>query len=405
VSAPGSRTHLVLYRLLAGTWYASMAAMIVGLPVLVVAVLTSGGHPAYVLWATGMLLMLVVSLRVRGRGAPPGRVLTREEAPRLHDLVEEARRVAGIGPVREIRLTGTPNVGVTRVFRGGVIYTRPVKVLVVGLPYLRSLTVPELESILLHEFAHFLGHDVHRGEEMAVIEARLGNLRAAFERSWVARWGWLPYLLLRWANPVYLWVRLYGVVFDLATTSIRRRQEILADALAAETCGPLTYSRALLKAASIRRLFARVALRRVSACARGGGAPPANLFLEFRRGVRAMSPGERRRAIREAREAPEPSRSMHPPMAERLVRLGRLHVPRRRVREERASNLVPVLESVEEEMTPSTVMFVVAAMVVKARRRGLAPVQDAASEAPAPRVPAAEAAPAIPALPMLLLPS
>jgi Zn-dependent protease with chaperone function len=337
-----------------------MAAMFAGLPVLVLVVLTSGGHPAYVVWAAATMFLLILSLRVQDRAEPAGRALSREEAPRFHELVEGARRVAGIGPVGEIRLTGTPSLGVTRVFRGGIIYTRPVKVLVVGLPYLRSLTVPELESILLHEFAHFVGQDVDRGEEMAVIEARLRNLRAALDRTGI----------LRWWNPVYLWVRLFGGLFSVATASIRRRQELVADALAAETCGPLAYSRALLKAASVKKLFFRVAARRVVAAAREGGQPPANVYLEFRRGIRAMSPEDRRRALREVRESPEPPHSTHPPLAARLERLGRLHVPRRRAREERAANLVPALVSIEEEMSPAATRLVLAALIVKARRRG-----------------------------------
>src|SRR5689334_18876218 len=281
-----------------------MASMFIAFPVLIVGLLTTGEHPAIVVWSAAMLLVLALSLRVHGKSEPPGRLLSRAEAPRLHDLVEEARRVAGIGPVGEIRLTWTPNVGVPRVFRGGILTTRPVKVLLIGLPYLRTFTVPELESILLHEFAHFVGQDVHRGEELAVIEARLRNLRAALDRTG----------LLRWGNPVYLWVRLYSRTLQVLTASIRRRQEVLADALAAEVCGPLTYSRALLKAASVRRLFLRVSGRRVMAVVRdGAGAPPANIFVEFRRGIRAMSPGERRRALREAREAPEPRLSTHPP--------------------------------------------------------------------------------------------
>jgi Zn-dependent protease with chaperone function len=352
----------------------------------------AGDHPAIVVWAAAMMLMLVLSLRVRGKAEPPGRVLSRAEAPRLHDLVEEARRVAGIGPVGEIRLTGTPNVGVTRVFRGGILTTRPVKVLLVGLPYLRTFTVPELESILLHEFAHFVGQDVHRGEELAVIEARTGNLRSAFDRTGILRWG----------NPVYLWVRLYSWAFTRTTASIRRRQEVLADSLAAENCGPLTYSRALLKAAAVRRLFFRVAGRRVLAGSRDGGAAPVNLFLEFRRGIRAMTPVERRKALREAREAPEPSLSTHPPLADRLALLGRLHVPRRRAREERASNLVPVLEAVEQEMTPATVRLVLAAMVVKARRSAFLRGPSAPERVPAVVLPARAAASVAPVLPLLL---
>jgi Zn-dependent protease with chaperone function len=403
VSTNGSRSHAVLFSALAAAWYGSMAAMFVGLPVLFIAVIHTGAPAAYALWAAVMMVLLLLSLRVRGRGEPPGRLLAREEAPRLFELVESARRVAGIGPVGEIRLTGTPNVGVTIVFRGGILYTRPVKVLLVGLPYLRSLTVPELESILLHEFGHFLGRDVRRGEQMATIEARIRNLRAGFEGRGSRGGGiLLPLHLLRWLNPVYLWVRAYGAFFSVATSSIRRRQELLADALAGETCGPLTYSRALLKAASTKRLFFRVASRRVLAAARGTGTPPANVFLEFRRGIRALTPDDRRRALREAREAAEPARSTHPPLAERLERLGHLHVPRRRAREERASNLVPGIEGIEEEMTPPVTRLLVAALVVQARRRGrmlsTAPDRPERAPLPAPPEPAA-AAPLLAALP------
>ena len=394
MSGPASRTHLLLYRLLAGAWYGSVAVLFVLLPVLIVAGLNAGDRPALVVWALATLLILALSARARGKVEPPGRVLTREEAPRLHALVDEVRRTAGIGPVGEIRLTGTPNVGVTSVFRGTILTTRPVKVLLLGLPYLRTFTVPELESILLHEFAHFVGQDVKRGEGLAIIEARVKGLLDAFDRSGILKWG----------NPVYLWVRIYASAFARTTARIRRRQEALADALAAEACGPLTYSRALLKAASVRRIFFRVSARRVTVASREGGALPANLFLEFRRGIRAMAPAERRRALREAREAPEPHLSTHPPLAERLASLGRLHVPRRRAREERASNLVPVLEAVEEEMTPAATRLVVAAMVVKARRLGLRSLPTGAERtliAPAPARAAASVAPMLP----LLLPS
>ena len=383
----GTRSHLVTYAVLSGAWHLSMAALFLGLPVLVVALLDSQQHPALILWAATMFAMLVLSLRVRGRGEAPGRVLTEEEAPRLHDLVDQARRAAGIGPVGEIRLSAHPTVGVTRVFRGGVLTTRPVKVLVVGLPLFRALTVPELESILLHEFAHFLGQDVHRSERLATIEARFGNLRRAFDRTG----------LLRWVNPVYLWVRVYGWAFEVATASIRRRQEVLADRLAAETCGPTVFARALLKAAALRRLFFRTAARRLMAAAREGRPAPANIFRETREAVRALSPDDRRRALREVREAPEPARGTHPPLSERLERLGRTWVPRRRLREERAARLVPCLEAVEEEMSPGASRLVLAVLLVRARRRGLSALPAEPEAVPAGhREPARVAASVLP---------
>ncbi len=390
-TGPGTRFHLVVYALLAGAWTASMAAMFVGFPVLVVAALTAGWYPAVAVWAAAMAAMLLLSLRVRDRDEAPGRLLAREEAPRLFDLVENARRVAGIGPVAEIRLTGLPNVGVLRVFRGGILYTRPVKVLLLGVPYLRALTVPELASVLVHEFAHFLGQDVHRGEHMAVIEARVGNLRRAFDRTG----------LLRWGSPVYLWARLYMAVFTVATASIRRRQELLADALAARACSPGVYGRALLKSAATRRLFVRLAARRILASARGG-EPPRNIFLEVRRGIRSLHPDDRRRVLREAREAPEAPFSTHPPLAERLERIRRLWVPRRRRPEERSASLIPGLEAVEEEMTPQVSRLVLASLIVRARREGKEPGK-------AISLPKAASAPAaatlLPALSSTLLPA
>ncbi len=354
-----------------------MAVMFAGFPVLLVAALAAG-WPAYVaVWAAAMMAMLLLSLRVRGRDDAPGRVLSLEEAPGLHDLVEEARRVAGIGPVGEIRVTALPNVGVTRVFRGGILYTRPVKVLLVGAPCLRALTVPELGSILVHEFAHFLGQDVHRGERLAVIEARLGNLRRAFVRLGP----------LRWLNPVYLWMILYGAAFRVATASIRRRQEVLADALAARACGGPVYGRALLKTAALRRLFPRMAARRLVAALRVGAAP-RNLFLEIRAGIRELHPADRRRVLREVREAPEAPLSTHPPLAERLKGIGRLWVPRRRRPEAKASLLVPGLEAVEEELTPAVSRLVLAAVLVKARRTGRDPGAaggESRGRAPLPR--------------------
>lgn len=360
--AGGPRAHLVVFALLEGGWYASMAAMFAGFPVLLVASLHLRWPPAVSVWAAAMMAMLLLSLRVRGREGAPGRLLGREEAPGLRALVDEARRVAGIGPVGEIRVTALPNVGVTRVFRGGILYCRPVKVLLVGLPCLRALTVPELASILVHEFAHFLGQDVHRGERLAVIDARVGNLQAAFERTGP----------LRWLSPVYLWARAYGAFFTVATARIRRRQEILADALAARACTAPVYGRALIKAAAVRRLFFRMAGRRLLAGIRKG-EPPRNLFLETRDAIRGLHPDDRRRVMREVREAPEAALSTHPPLAERLERIGRLWVPRRRRREGRASALVPGLAALEEELTPAASRVVMAALVLRARRSGREP--------------------------------
>ena len=85
--AGGRRAHLVIYGVLAGAWYLSMAAMFVAFPVVIVALLTTREHPLYVVWSAAMLAMLWLSLRVGDRAEPPGRVLSREEAPRLHGLV------------------------------------------------------------------------------------------------------------------------------------------------------------------------------------------------------------------------------------------------------------------------------------------------------------------------------
>lgn len=364
---PAARSHRVLFSLLAGCWNGSVALMVAGLAVLLLVALESLGSPALALWAAAMGTVVLISLRTRPRGEPPGRLLTREEAPRLWDLVERCRRVAGIGPVGEIRLTATPNLGVTRVFRGGILYTRPVKVLFLGVPCLRSLTVPELAGALLHEFGHFAGDDVLRGEHMEVLEARLRNLRTSLDRTG----------LLKWCNPVYLWVRLYGAVFVAATARVRRRQEILADAMAARAVGSTVFARALVKAAALRRLFFRLAPRRVAARV-AAGAPPANLYLDFREDVRRLSPADRRRILREVREAPEKAGSHHPPLAERLERLGRLWVPRRRRSEVRASVLVERLEGLEEELTPSVVRILAAMHVVRARRLGRDPIPAAA---------------------------
>ncbi len=360
------------YLALTASYYVSMAVLFVGLPILAVAGIRSAENPAIAFWASAMLVLLLLSARARARGDAPGRLLTREEAPRLFALVESARTAAGIGPVGEVRIAAMPNVGVTRVFRGGILYTRPVKVLVLGLPAFRSQTVPELEAILVHEFGHFLGRDVDRGERLEVIAARLRGFRAVFDRMGT----------LRWFNPVYLWVRLYGWFFARGTARLRRWQETRADALAAEVCGPTVYARALLKSAATRALFRRLASRRVAA-ALARAELPRNLFLEFREAVRALHPDDRRRTLREVREAPEPSLSAHPALADRLESLGRLWVPRRRRPEERAANLVPGIEEIEVELTPPVTRLLAAALVVRARRRAAAR-DEAEAAAPVP---------------------
>jgi heat shock protein HtpX len=181
--------------------------------------------------------------------------------------------------------------------------------MVLGLPLMQILTVPQMRAVIAHEFGHYHGGDTRLGPWIyRTRETIERTLRLASRQSALLQ---LP----------FLW---YGRMFLRVTQAVSRRQELVADELAARTVGarPMIEGLRALGPGSVafRVFWHHEVLPLVAA---GFQPPLAEGFTRF-----LAAPGVKKdaEAIAEKRLSetrPDPYDS-HPPDAERIAALEKL---------------------------------------------------------------------------------
>lgn len=196
----------------------------------------------------------------------------------------------------EIRVTHMPECYVTeqRVFSFA-----PARklVLVLGMPQLTVFTLDELRVTLAHELAHFRRGDTRTG----VFAQRFLN---------ALRWTW--HVLGRrrcwWLNPLWVYARLYALLFMVVSAPIRRTQELHADELSARVFGGALAARTLLKEWLIAHQFdAAVATYRLQVAQDDTCADVPNVFQWFGTVWRELSPAGQQYLLRRLAEVETPS--------------------------------------------------------------------------------------------------
>ena len=148
----------------------------------------------------------------------PGPVLTPEKAPRLFQEIESISRSVNQEMPAEVYLVPDVNAWVAQ--RGGIMGFRSRRVMGLGLPLMRTLTRSQFRAVLAHEFGHYHGGDTKLGPWIY-------KTRNAIMRT-------LSSLGSGVLQKPFLW---YGKMFLRITHAISRRQEFVADELAARTVG------------------------------------------------------------------------------------------------------------------------------------------------------------------------
>ena len=302
--------------------WAAVVLLVVAMPVLLVSTMALG---VGLVW--GMLklhtivpvLILGAGLGVLGAiwgvlravflrlGVLTGRVLRREDEPRLFALLDEVAAVASSDPVREVVLEPEAVVGVLE--RGStliVLLGRGRRVLQLGYAALQQLTVGELRSVLAHEYGHF-----SHGETRLLPLIRRTEVVSVLMLRGTARGGWVAYL-----NPAFWFLRAYVNVFLRLTRAQGRRRELLADRVSALAYGGETFGRALSKVGHAHQDFMRAVA--VLGGLQAMGYPPEGLYR-----IQALKsrdlPAPLRRTL-DSDEVPDEFDS-HPPPAERIERV------------------------------------------------------------------------------------
>ncbi len=314
-------------------------------------------------WCALNALFLVLGLFGRPKRRAAGRALRREEAPALFDLIDATAARVGVGAVSELRLKPAPVMAAARVLRPGRFVVSERRALVVGVPLLRALSVDEFRAAVAHELAHLAAGDVQRGRIVGAAARRIAVMRTVLARPPLP-----AALFLRWANPVWWYVRAYGALLARGAARIRRVQESHADALAAEAAGATCYAATLLEVAAtelaFRRLAPGIVVRSVER-----GAAPANFFADLAAAHAALGPDARRRLAREVLDVHDEDATGHPPLRLRLAALGVHPAVREAPPTRAAAELVPALERIEGELTPLALRGLALGMADEIRRR------------------------------------
>lgn len=178
----------------------------------------------------GIVILLAIIPRP-DRFVAPGPRLLPEQNPRLFENLADVAQKTHQKMPAEVYLVPNVNAWVSQ--RGGLMGLGSRRVMGLGLPLMQVLTVPEFRAILAHEFGHFYGGDTKLGPWIY-------KTRSAIERT-------LEGLAGSWLQKPFI---IYGNMFLRVTHAISRRQETIADELAAAIEG----SRHL--ASGLRKIYA-----------------------------------------------------------------------------------------------------------------------------------------------------
>jgi heat shock protein HtpX len=157
------------------------------------------------------------------RFVAPGPRLTPADSPRLFAELTDVARAVGQAMPAEVYLEPDVNAWVAQ--RGGVMGLGSRRVMALGLPLMRVLTVSQLRAVLAHEFGHFYGGDTKLGPW--IYKTRGAIVRTVTFLADERGQGSVLQLPFLW----------YGKMFLRITHAVSRRQEFVADDLAARTVG------------------------------------------------------------------------------------------------------------------------------------------------------------------------
>lgn len=238
----------------------------------------------------------------RERFVAPGLKVGKGEQPRLWDEVTRTAEATGQPVPSEVYLILDFSAFVTE-RDAGLFFPGP-RVLALGVPLMRSLSVSELRAVLAHEFGHYAGGDTRLG-------AWIYRTGVAIERA-SASSGHLA---------VHLLFGAYGKAFQWITAAISRRQELAADEVSARVAGAASAISALRRLDSDAPLYSCYWSTEVVPLLAAGCRPPIrDGYVRF---LQSRGVAEARKTMAATKEKTRALDS-HPVTSDRLAAIERL---------------------------------------------------------------------------------
>lgn len=150
---------------------------------------------------------------------PPGPRLKPEDHPDLFNELEGVAKAMNQSMPAEVYLAPDVNAWVAQ--RGGLMGFGSRRVMGLGLPLMRILTRSQFRAVLAHEFGHYHSGDTKLGPWIYKTRGMIGRTLESLGEGSVVQWP-------------FLW---YGKLFLRITHAVSRRQEFVADELAARAIG------------------------------------------------------------------------------------------------------------------------------------------------------------------------
>ncbi|GAA3861496.1 M48 family metallopeptidase [Saccharothrix violaceirubra] len=239
------------------------------------------------------------------------------DAPDLWRMVVECARLLGTRAPTELRLTDEAGAAVeedARLF-GLVPGTRR---LYLGVPLTLCLSTAELRAVVCHELGHYA-----RGRTRFGVQAVRGSSAMAHARRELARAASANPLARVYTGIPLLLLTGYALLYDWVSFTVRRRQEVDADAAAARIAGGRVVADALRSTQAAGVAWADFVDRFLEP-ARARGLVPDDPFTAFHAMVDDPEYRERFAEFREPLPVGRRGvRDPHPPLARRLAVLDR----------------------------------------------------------------------------------
>jgi Zn-dependent protease with chaperone function len=191
---------------------------------------------AILLFGFFTVVAIIRSLFIRRSKDVPGKPLSRQEVPELWRLLTDIASRLSTRPVKKVFVT--PNTGIAVFERGNwlnKISNRGERCLILGLDTLNGLTLGEFQSVIAHEYGHFINADTARGNLAKRMQNNFLLMITTMSRSKLGGYYF----------PMFFFISLYNKIFLRISHGASRLQEIQADRLAASYFGISIFKKSL----------------------------------------------------------------------------------------------------------------------------------------------------------------
>jgi Zn-dependent protease with chaperone function len=239
-SAPAKyRFRIALLALLGYAYIALVLALLISLFVILFGVAWKNGKFNFLIGKLGWVLLVLAWIVLRSLWVkllpPDGIELTRAEAPRLFDLIEELTHALNAPRIHRVLVVNFFNAAVAQVPRFG-FFGGYRNYLQLGLPAMQATTPAQFRSMLAHELGHLSGNHGRFTGWIYRLRLTWGQLLARLESE--QHWG--AFLFTKFLN----W---YAPYFQAYSFVLARTHEYEADEAAARLTGAQNTAETLIE--------------------------------------------------------------------------------------------------------------------------------------------------------------